>query len=1015
MSANYKDTLLLPKTDFPMKADLVKREPERLAKWEAAGLYRQILDARIGAPLFVLHDGPPFANGDVHMGTALNKILKDLVVKSRSMLGFRAPFVPGWDCHGLPIEFKVVKEQRGLEPAEIRRRAEAFARKYIDIQRGQFKRLGVFGSWEDPYLTLAPGYEADIIRAFGKLVEKGLVYQSKKPVYWSTGAQTALAEAEVEYAPRTDPAIWVKFAAVAATPPTVAATPSSQHVSAAPPPPGIDPCGEGAAATCCDGGVAATTLAGASFVIWTTTPWTLPANVAIAVDPKATYLVAEFQKEGRTETFVIAEALRKAFSEATGWSLFGEVRVGPDATQWASEQRSLGRKFVMEMCSPPGADIKFFCSSVDSFTGEQFAGLEAQHPFLPRTSKVIAADFVTLDTGTGQVHVAPGHGKDDYIASQQQNPKLEVLSPVDDFGKFTEDVGVPAWVGKYVFDANAEIVTFLRESGALLAEQKYTHDYPHCWRSKTPIVFRAVEQFFINVDAIRADALAAIDQTTWVPAWGRNRIYGTVESRPDWCISRQRTWGVPLPVFYEENGTLAGSKGTPIVRADLAAKVADLVESGGTNLWFEKDDAWWAAQLGLPAGTSRRNDTLDVWIDSGVSHQAVTSRHPELKACGGVADVYLEATDQHRGWFQSSLMTSVALTGHAPYKTVITHGFVVDKDTKKKVSKSDQGTYKKPMEAEYFVGKYGADIVRLWAASVEFTNDVPFSEDGFARTSEAYRSFRNVLRILLANLSDFEFGRQEGMKAEGDQPAVAPVPAFPPSKFLRGATTVDKWVLSKLQGVIATCRAAYEAYDFRRVFETLNQFCTVELSALYVDITKDRLYCDAANSPRRRATQSVMHACFSAVAKLLAPILAYTADEAWEFAGNKTSIHIEKFPEADAALRDEAMEAKVDEWLKLRAAIYQQAIEPARQAKTIAKSLEAAITLDIADAQHAALNADKAELEEFLIISELTLASGIEPVAKVFRSGQPQCPRCWRHQPLTARGVCTRCDGALGQ
>jgi isoleucyl-tRNA synthetase len=939
MSANYKDTLLLPKTEFPMKADLVKREPERLAKWEAAGLYQQILDARIGAPLFVLHDGPPFANGDVHMGTALNKILKDLVVKSRSMLGFRAPFVPGWDCHGLPIEFKVVKEQRGLEPAEIRRRAEAFARKYIEIQRGQFKRLGVFGSWEDPYLTLAPGYEADIIRAFGGFVEKGLVYQSKKPVYWSTGAQTALAEAEVEYAPRTDPAIWVKFAIVSGP------------------------------------------LAGkASMVIWTTTPWTLPANVAIAVAPDAEYIVMPTRnpQTDQVENLVVAVKTLPNFFTETKRAHYLPSDLPGDASVFH------------------GAQL---------FAGKDMKDWEAQHPFLDCKSKIIAADFVTLDTGTGQVHIAPGHGKDDYIAGQANG--LPVLSPVDDFGKFTEDVGVPAWVGKYVFDANAEIVTFLRESGALLAEQKYTHDYPHCWRSKTPIVFRAVEQFFINVESIRAEALKAIDETAWIPHWGRNRIYGTVESRPDWCISRQRTWGVPLPIFYEENGT-------PIVRADLAARVADLVESGGTNLWFEMDDAWWAAQLGLPAGTSRRNDTLDVWIDSGVSHQAVTSRHPELKACGGVADVYLEATDQHRGWFQSSLMTSVALTGHAPYKTVITHGFVVDKDTKRKISKSEQGAYKKPMEAEYFVGKYGADIVRLWAASVEFTNDVPFSEDGFARTSEAYRSFRNVLRILLANIAGFEAGRQEDRKGGGHEPGANQIPGFIASCLNNGATTVDKWVLSKLQGVIATCRAAYEAYDFRRVFETLNQFCTVELSALYVDITKDRLYCDAANSPRRRATQSVMHACFDAVAKLLAPILAYTADEAWEFAGRKTSIHIETFPEANAELRDEAVEAKVDEWLKLRAAIYQQAIEPARQAKTIAKSLEAAITLEIADAQHAALTADKAELEEFLIISELTLAPGAEPAAKVFRSAQPQCPRCWRHQPLTAKGVCTRCDRSLG-
>ena len=958
MSANYKDTLLLPKTDFPMKADLVKREPERLAKWEAAGLYRQILDARIGAPLFVLHDGPPFANGDVHMGTALNKILKDLVVKSRSMLGFRAPFVPGWDCHGLPIEFKVVKEQRGLEPAEIRRRAEAFARKYIDIQRGQFKRLGVFGSWEDPYLTLAPGYEADIIRAFGKLVEKGLVYQSKKPVYWSTGAQTALAEAEVEYASKADPAIYVEFK--------------------------LDP-----------GSIQAVIRKKwpqkkwedreTSVAIWTTTPWTLPANLAIALNPLQPYIVGDFQNaDGHTKRFVVALDLRRSFEDATGWKLMGSVMTAESQKQWFAEQDSKG--LLNAGICLDGKEV-WFCFEGMIVQGEKLEGIEAQHPFLPRKSKIITADFVTMETGTGAVHIAPGHGKDDYIAGQANG--LPVLSPVDDFGKFTEDVGVPAWVGKYVFDANAEIVTFLRENGSLLAEQKYTHDYPHCWRSKTPIVFRAVEQFFIKVEAIRADALAAIDKTTWVPAWGRNRIYGTVESRPDWCISRQRTWGVPLPVFYEENGT-------PIVRADLAAKVADLVESGGTNLWFEKDDAWWAAQLGLPAGTSRRNDTLDVWIDSGVSHQAVTSRHPELKACGGVADVYLEATDQHRGWFQSSLMTSVALTGHAPYKTVITHGFVVDKDTKKKVSKSDQGTYKKPMEAEYFVGKYGADIVRLWAASVEFTNDVPFSEDGFARTSEAYRSFRNVLRILLANIAGFEPRSSEDAK---------------------GATTVDKWVLSKLQGVIATCRAAYEAYDFRRVFETVNQFCTVELSALYVDITKDRLYCDAANSPRRRATQAVMHACFDAVTKLLAPILAYTADEAWEFSGKTTSIHIEKLPEANAALRDEALEAKVDEWLKLRAAIYQQAIEPARQAKTIAKSLEAAVVLELEDRPYAVYRAytpaEHAELEEFLIISELTLSSATALGARVAKSTLAQCPRCWRHQPLTAREVCARCDEAL--
>ncbi len=939
MSANYKDTLLLPQTEFPMKADLVKREPERLAKWEQAGLYEQVLAARTGAPLFVLHDGPPFANGDVHMGTALNKVLKDLVVKSRSMLGFRAPFVPGWDCHGLPIEFKVVKEQKGLAPAEIRRRAEDFARKYIDIQRGQFKRLGVLGSWSDPYLTLAPSYEADIIRAFAGFVDKGLVYQSKKPVYWSTGAQTALAEAEVEYVERTDPAIYVKFA------------PSKGGQS----------------------------LAG-SFVIWTTTPWTLPANVAIAVHPKAEYILGDFSRDGTVERLLVAKALLEKFCQDTGLTLQEEV---------------------------------------GHLSGEDLIGLEAQHPFLPRTSKIIGADFVTMETGTGQVHIAPGHGKDDYIAGQQNG--LPTLSPVDDYGKFTEEVGMPQWVGQYVFHANKEIVAFLREHGSLIAEQKYVHEYPHCWRSKTPIVFRAVEQFFIRIDDFRTQALAEIDHTTWLPASSRNRIAGTVASRPDWCISRQRTWGVPLPVFYD-------TKGKPIVDAAVARKVADLVETRGTNLWFEQDDAWWAAQLGLPAGTSRRNDTLDVWIDSGVSHQAVTKRHPELAATGGVADVYLEATDQHRGWFQSSLMTSVALTGHAPYKTVITHGFVVDEATRKKIAKSDQQEkkpadgadanaaatpapaqpaqpvqskkqaekkeYVKPTLADYFVDKYGADNVRLWAASVNYTADVPFGEKGFAQVTESYRSFRNVLRILLANLHDFT----------------------PSAEAFAGATVVDKWLLSKLQGIIATCRAAYEAYDFRRVFETLNQFCTVELSSLYVDITKDRMYCDAANSPRRRATQAVMHACFSAVARLLAPILAYTADEAWEFSGQPKSIHLEQFPAADPALVDPAIESTVDEWLKLRGEIYQQAIEPARQAKTLAKSLEAAVTLELPEAQRAALHGSLTELEEFFIVSELHLASADRPTAKVIRSGRTQCARCWRYDAttgLTKPDLCDRCAQAV--
>jgi isoleucyl-tRNA synthetase len=914
MSASYKDTVLLPKTEFPMKADLVIREPERLAKWEAAGLYGRIQTARAGAPRFILHDGPPFANGDVHMGTALNKVLKDLIVKSKSMAGFDAPFVPGWDCHGLPIEFKVVKESRGLAPAEIRRRSEEYARKFIDIQRGQFKRLGVFGDWASPYLTLAPEYEAEILRAFARFIEAGLVYQSKKPVYWSTGAQTALAEAEVEYLARVDPAIYVAFPL------------QSGHWA-----------GQG------------------DCVIWTTTPWTLPANVAIALQPKAEYVLGEFQREGDTpRVFVVARALIEPFSTETGWLFVRERAVA---------------------------------------TGAELAGGTARHPFLDRESLLIAAEFVTLDTGTGQVHCAPGHGADDYAACRAVG--LPVLSPVDDHGKLTAECGVPEWVGRYVFDANPGVIEKLRALGALVAHADYPHDYPHCWRSKTPIVFRSVEQFFIRVDQLRQAALAAIDGVNWLPHWGRNRIHGTVEARPDWCISRQRTWGVPLPIFYAPSGE-------PMLDAATARKVADIVERAGTNIWFEQDDAWWASELGLPAGCTRRNDTLDVWIDSGVSHEAVLRRRPELAF---PADVYLEATDQHRGWFQSSLMTSVGLNGVAPYRTVITHGFVVDKDTRKKISKSEQGAYVKPMNAEHFVGTYGADIVRLWAASVDYNNEVPFSEETFKQLAESYRQFRNILRILLANLFDFP---RELMVRDCD---------------LAGATIVDRWMLSRLQAVIAECVAGYDAYDFRKVYQVLNQFFTVDLSALYVDVTKDRMYCDAPDSARRRATQGVMARVFDACCQLLAPILVFTADEAWEHSGRTESVHLSIFPSPRADLVVPDAESVVERWIGYRTIIAQQAVEPARKAKTIGKSQEARVTLAV-DSESAAdelrLNLDEAE--EFFTLSDFHVAVAVgQPVsASMVVTPHPRCARCWRHRLTVGIDsghpeLCDRCVTALGQ
>ncbi len=909
-SSSYKATLNLPDTDFPMRGDLVKREPIRRQQWEEKDLYGEIIRKRKseGAERYILHDGPPFANGDVHMGTALNKVLKDLVLKSKTMAGFECPYVPGWDCHGLPIEFKVVKESKGLEPAEIRRRSEAFAREYIDIQRESFRRLGVLGDWDNPYLTLAPEYEADIIRVFATLVDRGLVYQSQKPVQWSYGAQTALAEAEVEYEEVKDPAIFVKFPLVTG-----------------------DLAGE------------------ASMVIWTTTPWTLPANLGIAVHPRFTYVVGEFTHAEKeiTDTFVIVKELLGKFEEKTGFAPSGEMK-----------------------------EIK----------GETLEGAEAQHPFLDRTSKLILAEFVTTETGTGAVHIAPGHGSDDYLAGQQNG--LGLLSPVDDEGNYTDEVGVESLVGKHVHESNVPIIKLLAGEGALVGKENYKHSYPHCWRSKTPIIFRSVPQFFIRIDELRDTALGEIDDVAWLPHWGRNRIYGTVESRPDWCISRQRTWGVPLPVFY-----LGGSE-EPSIDADLARKVADLTEEGGTNLWFEKDDAWWAEKLSLPEGTKRCTDTLDVWIDSGSSHVAVMDRNPELST---PADLYLEATDQHRGWFQSSLMLSVAVRDKAPYKTVMTHGFVVDQD-KKKISKSAAEKAGKPTDAAYFYNKYGADILRLWVGSVDWQNEVPFGEDLFKQTTEPYRRFRNILRILLANLKGFDPATD--LVETGD------------------FSVLDRWVLERLNEVIAECSEAYANFEFRKVFNTLNQFCAIDLSALYVDITKDSMYCDAESSTSRRATQTAMYRVFDGVVKLIAPILAYTADEAWEFAGNETSVHLEKFPEPDPEFASGSASASVAQFTRLRD-LAQVAIDAAVKAEEFKKREKAAVVFQLPadDPARPVLESHPEEALEFLMVSSYSVEdTDGEASASVTATSEEECPRCRRSLPLVAGvGLCGRCASVMEQ
>lgn len=920
MSQNYKETLNLPRTDFPMKANLAAREPELLKRWNETRLYEQIQEARKDRQSFVLHDGPPFANGDVHMGTALNKVLKDFVVKSQTMLGKRAPYVPGWDCHGLPIEYKVVRESRELAPPDVRKKCEAFARKYVDLQREQFKRLGVLGDWANPYLTMDPKYEAEILRAFAVFVEHNLVYQSLKPVFWSSGAQTALAEAEVEYQERDDTAVYVKFPIAFV-----------------------------------NEDIAATVPAGTSIAIWTTTPWTLPANMAIAVHPKEIYVVQEFMREGVTETLLLADKLVAQFCANTKFDPVGEPKA--------------------------------------SFTGEKIDRTIARHPVLGRDSIVLIADFVTMDTGTGAVHIAPGHGADDYWLGFTN--KLSILSPVDDHGRFTDEAGLPNLVGKYVFDANLDIVKLLREKEALLGQQTFHHSYPYCWRSKTPIIFRAVEQFFIRIDDLRGKALEAIHkEVKWIPAWGESRIAGTVESRPDWVISRQRSWGVPLPVFYS-------NEGKAILDSKIIRKLADVVADRGSNIWFELNDVDLARELGLPEGTTHRNDTIDVWIDSGVSHEAVVKKRMGVDQ----ADMYLEATDQHRGWFQSSLMTSIALNNRSPYKTCVTHGFVVDLDGKK-ISKSS--TYDKPMDAGHFVGKHGADLVRLWASSINYTDDVPFSEEMFTRLGDAYRRIRNTLRILLGNLYDFDPTHDAPINDE-DYPYL------------------DRWILSRLQNVIRECVAAYKAHQFHRVYHLLNDFCSVDLSSLYIDITKDRLYCEAPDSKKRRATQAAMNDIFKSLAKLLAPILAFTAEEAWSqrkigsissAAARARSIHVEEFPRVQERWLNAAIEEQMREVLKIRSLVMQE-IDAARKSGQLRTASEAKIMILADNPILGTWKNDRPFLEEFLIVAEgLRVEVATENRIEVSKTSYAKCARCWRHRDSVGASkahpdLCDRCESVV--
>jgi isoleucyl-tRNA synthetase len=945
----YKDTLNLPRTDFAMRADLAAREPERLKKWQNSGLYEQIQRQRAGAGKFVLHDGPPFANGDVHIGTALNKILKDIIIKYKTVRGFSAPYVPGWDCHGLPIEFKVSQEMRkaladghagapaNADAVTIRKACDAYARKYIDLQRLQFKRLGVLGDWDNPYLTLNKEYEADELRLFADIVQAGFVYRGKKPVYWSIPCRTALAEAEVEYQDHVSQSVFVKFPVV---------------------------------------GREKTFI-----LIWTTTPWTLPANLAVAYNKDFQYVLARSSDQSDPENYIVFRGLLPAIAEKCGWSGYTETPF-------------------------PAGDL---------------ATLEYQHPFCNRTGKAFPADFVTADTGTGFVHIAPGHGQDDYNLGRMNG--LPIYSPVDDDGKFayTSDLPVeqqmPAgMIGKSILekhgksDANEAVLHELRARAALLHQENYHHSYPHCWRSKTPIIFRAMDQWFIKIDhaagpaatpalPFRQAALAEIDRVAWIPDWGVNRIKGAVQSRPDWCISRQRSWGVPLPAFYD-------AAGQAILDARVIRKVAEVIEKHGSNIWFEKPAAelWSLARPDDwqgPEAVAKSNDTLDVWIDSGSSSRAVIARREEIrgKEKAFQADMYLEGSDQHRGWFQSSLLLSLAGNGAAPFKTVLTHGFMVDAD-REKISKSKQGAYEKPQTAEAYVKKWGADVVRLWVASQDFRNDIVVSEERVNKVGETYRAIRNALRYQLSNLYDFDPAKHSVADEK--------------------LTGLDRWILGEFSRLESEVMAAYDRYEFHVVYQKVSQFVAVELSAIYHDVIKDRLYTDPAGSARRRSTQTALHRLVRGLCQMLSPILAFTADEAWEFipGAGGASVH---GAEWHPTLLPRS-ESEISEWKHLFSLreVSLPELEKARQAKLIGKSLEAKVTVNGNGQLMADANLHLDSLRELLNVSQANLVNtGAETVfATVSKADGQKCERCWHWETDIGKSaehptLCGRCVEAV--
>jgi isoleucyl-tRNA synthetase len=924
---DFKNTLNLPATSFPMRANLPAREPEILARWKRDGLYTSMLESRAGRPRYVLHDGPPYANGNIHLGHALNKIVKDIIVKYKHMAGFLAPYVPGWDCHGLPIELQVEKslgkeKKAALSKPEIRKLCREYAAKFVGIQREEFERLGVIGDWAKPYLTMDFAYEATEIRELAKVVKSGDLYRGKKPVHWCAACRTALAEAEVEYKDVSSPSVYVAFALREPYPKELAA------------------------------------LAGTPVdaVIWTTTPWTLPANLAIAAHPDVEYVVVP-AKDGRL--VLVARALLPklgAFVDAGG-----AVRA--------------------------------------TVTGRALEGTRAHHPWIDRDVPLILGDHVTLDAGTGLVHTAPGHGQEDYDVGRRYG--LDVYAPVDDVGRFLPEVA--EFAGMKVFDANPKIVEHLRGVGRLMASEPLTHSYPHCWRCKHPVIFRATEQWFISMAAndLRGRTLAAIERVRWIPAWGKDRIAGMVGNRPDWCISRQRAWGVPIIALHCERCTTANTS------AALLEHVADIFARESADAWFARP----VAELVPPAfacekcgGTSFRKeeDILDVWFDSGVSFAAVVEQRPEL---GGRADLYFEGSDQHRGWFQSSLLTSVATRDRAPYDTVLTHGFFLDEDARK-MSKSS-GNVVAPQK---IVAQHGADILRLWVSAEDYREDMRISREILDRAVEAYRRIRNTARFLLGNLADFDPARDGVARAD--------------------MLELDRFILDRVQAFVTRCARAYDAFEFHTVYHALNNFCSVDLSALYLDIVKDRLYCEGARSLERRSAQTALLAILDAMVRVMAPVLSFTAEEIWSCMpaapGRAASVLLGDFPQPDPAFVDGELAADWERLLEVRAAVT-KTIEGLRQRGEVGHSLEARVLLAAEEPLATLLASRRERLAEIFIVSQVELrgpgeVSGESPVeglrVAAERAEGEKCARCWNWKTDVGSDprvptVCGRCARVL--